>query len=128
MLDKIRTKAQYQQVMILIETYLKAATKGGGFYSLSEIQQTELDRLSKLAADYEKYDLKLWPLKVSMPFLIEQKMKDLNLNQSKLAALFDMNVSKLSKILNGKMAPDIPFLKAMHEKLGIDGNTILETI
>jgi antitoxin component HigA of HigAB toxin-antitoxin module len=128
MLDKIRTKDQYHQVMRLIETHLTAATNGGGFYSLSDIQKTELDHLSRLAADYEKFEMKLWPLTVSMPLLVEQKMKDLNLNQSKLAALFNMNVSKLSKILNGKMAPDIPFLKALHEKLGIDGNAILETI
>jgi transcriptional regulator with XRE-family HTH domain len=81
-----------------------------------------------MAAAYEKNEIKLWPLPVTMPFLVEQKMKDLNLNQLKLAELLNMNVSKLSKILNGKMPPDISFLKAMHQKLGIDGNTILETI
>ena len=128
MLDKIRTQAQYEKLMQMIEAILQKATDGGGFYSLTEKEQNELDHLSRLASNYEKNEIKLWPLPVTMPFLVEQKMKDLNLNQSKLAALFNMNVSKLSKILNGKMPPDVPFLKALHEKLGIDGNTILETV
>ena len=128
MLDKIRTKGQYEQVMQLIESILAKATEGGGFHSLTEKDQENLDQLSRLSAAYEKNELKLWPLPVTMPILIEQKMKDLNINQSKLAELFNMNVSKLSKILNGKMPPDVSFLKAMHEKLGIDGNTILEIL
>jgi HTH-type transcriptional regulator/antitoxin HigA len=128
MVDKIRTQAQYDQIMLMIEAILSKATVGGGFHSLSKKEQNELDHLSRLAEAYEKNDMKLWPLPVTMPFLVEQRMKDLNLNQSRLAELFNMNVSKLSKILNGKMPPDVPFLKSLHKKLGIDGNTILETI
>jgi HTH-type transcriptional regulator/antitoxin HigA len=128
MLDKIRTQGQYEKIMQMIEAFLSKATDGGGFHSLSEKEQNELDHLSRLAASFEKNKMKIWPLPVTMPFLVEQKMKDLNLNQSRLAEMFNMNVSKLSKILNGKMPPDVPFLKALHEKLGIDGNTILETI
>lgn len=52
----------------------------------------------------------------------------MNITQYKLAALFEMSSSKISKILNGKREPDIQFLKAVHEKLGIDGNMILELI
>ena len=52
----------------------------------------------------------------------------MNITQYKLALLFEMSSSKNSKILNGKREPDIHFLKAVHEKLGIDGNVILELI
>ena len=52
----------------------------------------------------------------------------MNSTQYKLAALFEMSSSKISKILNDKREPDIQFLKAVHEKLGIDGNMILELI
>ena len=52
----------------------------------------------------------------------------MNITQSKLAEMFDMADSKLSKILTGKRDPDIHFLKAIHEKLGIDGNLILERV
>lgn len=31
-------------------------------------------------------------------------------------------------ILNGKREPDVHFLKAIHEKLGIEGNFILEHV
>lgn len=128
MLDKIRTQGQYEKLMQMIDAILQKATDGGGFHSLSEKEQNELDQLSRLAASFEKNELKIWPLPVTMPLLVEQKMKDLNLNQSRLAQMFNMNVSKLSKILNGKMPPDVTFLKALHEKLGIDGNTILEIV
>ena len=35
---------------------------------------------------------------------------------------------KLSQIMNSKRKPDLTFLKAVHQKLGIDGNFILERI
>ncbi|MFM1793816.1 MAG: hypothetical protein RL642_201, partial [Bacteroidota bacterium] len=36
--------------------------------------------------------------------------------------------SKISKILSGKQEPDIHFLKAIHQHLGIDGNVLLEVL
>ncbi len=50
------------------------------------------------------------------------------MNQNGLAEILKMPASKISQILNKKREPDVPFLKGIHEKLGIDGNYILETI
>jgi antitoxin component HigA of HigAB toxin-antitoxin module len=128
MIDKIRNKSQYEQVHQLIEGFIKKATKGGGFNSLNKKDTEELHQLTLLAADYEKNSLKIWPLPITINDVVQKKIVEMNLTQYKLAALFEMSSSKLSKILNGKREPDIQFLKAVHEKLGIDGNMILELI
>ena len=128
MIDKIRNKNQYEQVHQLIEGFIKKATKGGGFNSLNKKDTEELHQLTLLAADYEKNSLKIWPLPITINDVVQKKIAEMNLTQYKLAALFEMSSSKLSKILNGKREPDIQFLKAVHEKLGIDGNMILELI
>ena len=112
----------------MIENFIKKATEGGGFHSLNKKEDAELHQLSLLAADYEKNVLQLWPLPVSINAVVQQKIAEMNITQGKLAEMFDMADSKLSKILNGKREPDIHFLKAIHEKLGIDGNLILERI
>ena len=60
--------------------------------------------------------------------VVHQKIAEMNLTQNKLAEMFGMTSSKLSKILTGKREPYIQFLKAVHQKLGIDGNVILERV
>ena len=126
--DKIRNKNQYEQVCQLIEEFIKKATNGGGFNSLNNKETDELHQLTLLAADYEKNNRKIWPLPVTINEVVQKKITEMNITQYKLAALLEMSSSKISKILNGKREPDIHFLKAVHEKLGIDGNVILELI
>ncbi len=60
--------------------------------------------------------------------LVEFKMYQLKMNQNALADILKMSASKISQILNKKREPDVSFLKGIHEKLGIDGNYILETV
>jgi len=60
--------------------------------------------------------------------LVEFKMYQLKINQNALAELLKMPASKISQILNKKREPDVSFLKGIHEKLGIDGNYILEAV
>ncbi|MEO6284751.1 MAG: helix-turn-helix transcriptional regulator [Dyadobacter sp.] len=52
----------------------------------------------------------------------------MNITQGKLAEMFGMGAAKVSQILNGKREPDVHFLKAIHQKLGIDGNFILDRV
>ncbi len=42
--------------------------------------------------------------------------------------MLGISAPKLSQILSGKREPDVPFLKSLHEKLGIDGNFILQQV
>lgn len=127
MLDKIRTAGQYNQVMALIEQFLTKATKSGGFHTLTKVESQELKRLSELAEEYEDGVLKIMPLpEPTVAIIVQQKAEEKNLTQKALAAMFGMDTTKISQILNGKRQPDVSFLKAAHEKLGLDGNMLLE--
>lgn len=126
MIDRIRNESQYRQVMELIETYIEKATKGGGFHTLKEKEAEELELLGRLAEKYEDEALNIMPLPVTIPAVVTAKMNEMGITQSKLATLLGLGAPKLSQILSGKRPPDVPFLKALHEKLGIDGNFILE--
>jgi HTH-type transcriptional regulator/antitoxin HigA len=128
MLDKLRNINQYNQVTKLIDLLLAKATDGGGFSSLTKKESKELETLSRLVAAYEENVLKLWPLPITISDVVQQKITELNITQNKLAEIFEITNSKLSKILTGKRDPDIQFLKAVHEKLGVDGNLILDVI
>ena len=128
MLDKIRTSAQYDHVMSLIENYIQKATEGGGFHTLGKKDADELQKLTLLAESFEDNVLKIMPLPVSISSVVQQKIKEMNITQGKLAEMFGMGSAKISQILSGKREPDVPFLKAVHEKLGIDGNFILEVV
>jgi len=128
MIDKIRNEVQYNQVMALIERFIEKATEKGGFSFLSGPEQEELSHLSVLAEQYEDNVLKIMPLPVTISSVVQHKIKEMNLTQAKLAALLGLGTSKLSQILSGKREPDVMFLKAVHSKLGISGDFLLENV
>jgi len=128
MIDKIRNEAQYNQVMALIEKFIAKATAGGGFSSLPVHEQEELSCLGVLAEQYEDNILNIMPLPVTINSIVQHKIKELNLTQAKLAEMLGLGTSKLSQILNGKREPDVMFLKAIHSKLGISGDFLLENV
>ena len=126
MISKIRTESQYNQVISLIEIFITKATSGGGFHSLSPEESEELATISLLAEQYEDEVLKIMPLPVTINALVQHKIKEMNLTQAKLADMLGIGTSKLSQILTGKREPDVSFLKALHNKLGISGDFLLE--
>ncbi len=128
MIDKIRNEAQYTHVMNLIEVFIKKATDSGGFSALSTSDRDELGLLSTLAEQYEDDVLKIMPLPLTINAVVEHKKKEMNLTQAKLAEMLGLGTSKLSQILNGKREPDVSFLKAVHSKLGISGDFLLECV
>ena len=126
MIDKIRNEAQYNRVMGLIEMFIGKATDSGGFNVLSEAEKEELNHLSLLAEQYEDDVLKIMPLHPTINLVVQHKIKEMNLTQAKLAQMLGLGASKLSQILSGKREPDVTFLKAVHSKLGISGDFLLE--
>ncbi|TDX00341.1 helix-turn-helix domain-containing protein [Dinghuibacter silviterrae] len=97
-----------------------------GDVHISEAEAAEIELLSKAIEYYEDHVLKIMPLPVTVATIVQDKIEELNITQVQLAAMFGIATSKLSQILSGKRKPDVSFLKAVHEKLGIDGNFILE--
>lgn len=128
MIDKIRNQTQYEQVMQLIEQYLQKATQAGGFQGLSASESEQLKGLSLLAQQYEDEALRIMPLPVTVPAVVQQKMQERGISQKKLAEILGMGTAKVSQILTGKREPDVLFLKGIHQKLGLDGNLILDLL
>lgn len=128
MITKIRTEAQYGEVMKLIEKYLAKATKAGGFSEFNKTEREDLQKLSLLAEDYEDNMVSIMPLPLTLKAVVKNKIDEMNINQAKLAEILGLGTAKLSQILNGKRQPDVPFLKALHSKLGISGDFLLESV
>ncbi len=59
------------------------------------------------------------PLPVTINRVV--KNKELNITPAKLAELLGVGSSQ---ILNGKLEPDVAFLKAIHSKLGISADSL----
>jgi len=94
------------------------------------ITDKEAQKLSSMASaiqDYEKVHYP-FPMPKTLAEMVELKIFEKKINKVTLAKTLGIGTPKLSQILNGKRPPDVSFLKAVHEKLGIDGNFILEAV
>jgi HTH-type transcriptional regulator / antitoxin HigA len=142
--DKIISTDDYEKYMIIIENLMNRDEA-----SLSKDEIALLRKLAEHAGDYEDAS-GMTPIPRSKELaqendrnkiaavlgyepdligLVEFKMYQLKMNQNGLAEeVLKMPASKISQILNKKREPDIHFLKGIHEKLGIDGNYILEAV
>jgi len=120
---KIRDNNHYKKAVH--EVYVLMSK---GEAKITHAEAKKIEQLAKAIEDYEDNVLKIMPLKVTVSSIVQEKIEELNITQSKLAEMLDMGVAKLNQILNRKRKPDVPFLKAIHEKLGVDGNLILENV
>ncbi|MGH2645883.1 MAG: helix-turn-helix domain-containing protein [Chitinophagaceae bacterium] len=98
-----------------------------GEENLTDKDAMDITTMAKVIQEYEKIHYP-FPIPKTIPEMVELKMFEKKLNRVTLAKKLGVANSKLSQILNGKRPPDVKFLKAVHEKLGVDGNFILESI
>jgi HTH-type transcriptional regulator/antitoxin HigA len=117
---KIKTKKDYDAAMAKIDALMKVGEK-----AMTDAQADELRTLAVAANAYEKSIYQI-PTPQTLEGLIELKMYEHKLKQKDLAKVLGIGASKLSEIINKKRPADVAFLKAAHEKLGIDGNLLLE--
>ncbi len=120
---KITNNKEYKKA--LHEVY---ALMNKGEKNITTRDATKIEELSKAIEYYEDHVLEIMPLPVTVNSIVQKKIDEMNITQAKLAEMLNMGTAKLSQILNGKRKPDIPSLKAVHEKLGVDGNFILENV
>jgi HTH-type transcriptional regulator / antitoxin HigA len=66
------------------------------------------------------------PAPQTLEGLIELKMYERRLKQKELAKLLGIGEPKLFQLMSRKRKPDVAFLKAAYDHLGIDGNPLLE--
>jgi HTH-type transcriptional regulator/antitoxin HigA len=117
---RIATEKEYNVAMRKIDTLMKKGEK-----NLKVKEANELKSLALAAQAYEK-SIYTIPTPKTLEGLIELKMYERKLKQKELAKLLGLGEAKLSQILSRKRKPDVSFLKAAHEHLGIDGNLLLE--
>jgi len=122
----IKTMIQNKEVYDLTMKEIDALMKKGE----ENLSQKELDRLRKLAEAAENYEDTHEPLPIpsALPDMIRMKMFQLKLKQHYTARLLGVSEAKLSLIMSGKQKPDIYFIKALHEKLNLDANQILQAV
>jgi HTH-type transcriptional regulator / antitoxin HigA len=117
---KIETKQDYNAAMKKIDALMKVGEK-----NMTDAQATKLRTLAVAANAYEKSIYEI-PAPQTLEGLIELKMYERKLKQKDLAKLMGVGESKLSEIMNRKRPVDVAFLKAAHDRLGIDGNLLLQ--
>ncbi|MGN6211985.1 helix-turn-helix domain-containing protein [Parafilimonas sp.] len=123
MKHEINSKKVYHETMLAI---YKLMDKGE-----SNLSAAELKKLATMATAAEKYEDEVLGLKPkknpeNIIEIIELKMFENKLTQTKLATEIGLGQSKVSEILSGKRKPDLPFLKGVHKVLKIDANFLLE--
>lgn len=118
--SKVETEKQYNAAMKKIDALMKK-----GENNLTDQEAGELRILALAAQEYEKTIYTI-PAPKTLEGLIELKMYEHKLKQKELAKMLGVTESKLSQILSRKRRPDVDFLKAARNRLGIDGNVLLE--
>jgi HTH-type transcriptional regulator / antitoxin HigA len=117
---KIENDKEYNVTMKKIDALMKK-----GEAKLTDKEANEIRTLALAAQAYEK-SIYTIPAPKTLEGLIELKMYERKLKQKELAKLLGVGEPKLSQIMSKKRKPDVAFLKAAHEQLGIDGNLLLE--
>ena len=115
-----KDEASYNTAM---EEILSLMNKGEG-----NLTPAETEKLRNMALAAEAYEDRYYPM--PMPNTIGQmvglKMYEMKLTQTALAEMLGLARPKLSQILSGKREPDVPFLKAVYQKLKIDPGFLLD--
>jgi HTH-type transcriptional regulator/antitoxin HigA len=117
---KIENEKEYNATMKKIDALMKKGEK-----NLTDKEAEEIRTLALAAQAYEK-SIYTIPAPKTLEGLIELKMYERRLKQKELAKLLGIGEPKLSQIMSRKRKADVAFLKAAHERLGIDGNVLLE--
>ena len=121
-LVKIQSKAAYELTMKEIDALMK---KGE-----AHLSAVELKTLKSLAEAAEVYEDTFHPLPMpeNLPDIVLAKLTQLRINQGYAAQLLGVSHAKFSLIMNGKQKPDIYVIKAVHDKLEVDANVLLNAI
>ena len=122
---EIKSKKEYHEMMVEIYNLMN---KGEG--KLTNLESTKLSKMATAAELYEENILGLKPFKEpeTISELVELKLFEHKMTQSKLAEEMGLAKSKVSEILTGKRKADISFLKGVHKVLKIDAVILLKII
>lgn len=119
---KIGSEKAYSKALAEVYALMKKGEK-----NLSDKDADTIAAMANAIQAYEKVHYP-FPMPKTITEIVELKMFEKKLNRVSLAKVLGIGAPKLSQILNHKREPDVRFLKAIHEKLGVDGNFILTKV
>lgn len=119
-MKNLKTEQDYQRALEELDLLMK---KGE-----DSITASEASRIESLALSIQAFEKIYYPFPIpkTIPEMVELKRFQLKITQAALAELLGLGKPKLSQILNGKREPDVPFLKAVYQKLGVDPGFLLD--
>ena len=119
------TKKEFEIAEKKMHNLLAIATQKGGFEKLTKKESSELDKYTQLVKDFEDIHYSV-PMPETLQGLLELKMYERKIRQKEMAKMLHVTDTKFSEIMHNKRKPNISFLKALNEILGIDGNLLLK--
>ena len=116
----LKTEKEYQDALSELNVLMKKGEEN--------ITDAESDKIESLAHSIQAFEKIYYPFPIpkTIPEMVELKRFQLKLTQAALADMLGLGKPKLSQILNGKREPDVPFLKAVYQKLGVDPGFLLD--
>lgn len=121
-MKKINSETAYAKALAEVYKLMQKGEK-----NITNKDAGNISTMAKAIQEYEKVHHP-FPMPKTIGEIVELKMFEKKLNRVSLAKVLGIGAPKLSQILNNKREPDVSFLKALHEKLGVDGNFILERV
>ena len=115
---KINNETDYKKAFELFDALTAAMAE-------NPQKQAEARLVAEAIQAYEQ-EFVMFPRPSTLSGMIELKMYEMKLKQKDLAELLEVEASRVSELLNGKRKITLDLAKKLHERLGIDGNFILE--
>ncbi len=131
-MNTFTSRQAYDTAMQRAEELIAKATAAGGFENLSKEEVDEFGNIAAAGSKYELEVLKIYPFtgKSANPALLrlEEEMSRRQMKQKEMATFLGISTARFSNILNGKSPINFKLAKALHQKLGLDGNLILDNV
>lgn len=111
----------YKKAAARIEELLKVVSNN------THQDDPNLKELAALSDIIENYETEYYPIGTpSLKDVIELRMFERKLKQKDLADLLETSASRISEYMNGKRDITIEIARALHKKLNIDSDIILQ--
>lgn len=126
-MEKTISKSDFIKAEAKMEQLLAKATDKGSFDMLTAKESRLLEEYTEIVRQYEAQNITI-PMPDTISGLLQLKMYENQLKQKDLAKLLETSNTQLSEIMHEKRKPTLNFLKSVNQKLGVDGNLLLQMV
>ncbi|KAA0993559.1 helix-turn-helix domain-containing protein [Dyadobacter aurulentus] len=119
-METITSESQYEAALENLNLLMKI-----GEENISDDDTRQIEMLGLAIQAYERIHYP-YPMPKTIPEMLELRRLQLKLTQAALAKILGLGKPELAQIMNGKLEPDVTFLKAVYHKLGVDPAFLLD--